>query len=248
MTETRWERIGAGTGLAYVVLSVLATVLYPQQPALDDSSEALLHWAQASRPGIATGMVLGLPAAALFVWFSAHLQTVLSTRDKGAEVLTPVVYGAGLAVAFVSLISTVPYLLLLMLDSQPEGISGETVRMLSNLGAVNFSALCAMVVLFLIGLAIAALRGIILTRWLGILALVAAVCNTIALPIGATFGTNHGVVWTGLGWSGMTTFMVFLVATSIVMLRGPEAVRHPVQNTVESADERRGDPVASTHE
>ena len=38
--ERTWERFGALTGIAFVVLTLLAGFLYPQQPRVDSSPAA----------------------------------------------------------------------------------------------------------------------------------------------------------------------------------------------------------------
>src|ERR1700676_4794745 len=139
MDERTWERIGAFAGVAFVVLMLLATFLYPQQPRIDSSPAKTLAWIHGHRTGIQTGMILGVFAAGLFVWFAAHLRHVLTRAEGGAERLAPLVFGSGVAVAVMGLVATFPTALLAFMDAQPGGIQdANIVRMLGDLNQVIF--------------------------------------------------------------------------------------------------------------
>ncbi|MGP0077774.1 hypothetical protein, partial [Mycobacterium sp.] len=66
--------MGAVSGGAFVVLSVLSTFLYPYPPAIDSDPAGILEWAHPHRVGIQAGMVLGAFTGALFVVFVAPLR------------------------------------------------------------------------------------------------------------------------------------------------------------------------------
>lgn len=172
-------------------------------------------------------MVLGLFAAAIFIWFAAYLRHVLERTEGHAEALSPIVFGAGIAFALMSALAALPSLLLVFMEGQPAGLRDTAViRMLGDLNTVLYAPTSAMAAVFLVALGIAMIRGELVTRWVGWLAIVAAVLNAAAVPIGATFSTYHGAGWLVIGWSAFVSLMVVLLATSVEMLWQPEAVQH----------------------
>ena len=75
--DRTWDRLGALAGLGFIVLTLLATFLYPQQPRVDSAPATTLAWVHNHRSGIQTGMVFGLFGAALLLWFIGHLRRVM---------------------------------------------------------------------------------------------------------------------------------------------------------------------------
>src|SRR5665213_4561179 len=73
MSERRLGSIGASTGAAFAVLELLAGFIYPQQPRVDGPPAATVAWAHAHRVALQTGMIFGLTAAALLLWFAGSV-------------------------------------------------------------------------------------------------------------------------------------------------------------------------------
>ena len=220
MDERNWERIGALSGIAFVVLSLLAGFLYPQQPRVDSAATKTLAWVHGHRTGIQTGMVLGAFAGGIFIWFAAHLRTVLSRAERGADRLASVVFGSGVAVAVMGLIGGLPLLVLAFMDAQPGGIQDPTiVRMLGDLTTILYGIAVPVTMVFLAALGIAMLGGLIGWRWLGWLSLVGAACNAIAVVTSLTFSTYHGALWTVPAWAAFFGLAIVVLVLSVSMLR-----------------------------
>ena len=214
MEERRWDRIGAFAGIAFVVLSILATFMYPQEPRIDSSAATTLAWVHNHRTGIQAGMILGVFAAGVFVWFIGHLRHVLHRTEGGAETLSPIVFGSGIAVAVFAALGAVPVALLAFLDAQPGGLQdGSIVRMLADLGVV-------MTAVFACSVAVAILRREMGGAWLGWLSLLVAALNAIAVVTSLTFSTYHGAAWGVPGWGAYLGFLVLVLGLAITMLRG----------------------------
>ena len=75
MGDRRLGTVGAATGLAFAVLELLAGFIYPQQPRVDGPPAATVAWAQSHRVALQTGMIFGLAAAGLLIWFAGYLFT-----------------------------------------------------------------------------------------------------------------------------------------------------------------------------
>jgi hypothetical protein len=221
MEERSWERIGAFAGIAFVVLSILATFLYPQEPRIDSSAATTLAWVHAHRTGIQAGMILGVFAAGIFVWFVGHLRHELHRAEKGSETLSPTVFGSGVAVAVFAALGAVPVALLAFMDAQPGAIQDASiVRVLADLGQVMYGVGVVMTAVFACAIGVAVLRKELAGAWLGWLCLVVAALNAIAVVTSLSFSTYHGAAWGVPGWGAYLGFLVVVLAVAIAMLRG----------------------------
>ena len=220
MDERNWERIGASAGIAFVVLSLLGGFIYPQQPRVDSGAATTLHWVHAHRTAIQTGMVLGTFAGGIFLWFVAHLRTALSRAERGADRLASIVFASGVAGAALALLGGLPNLVLAYMDAQPGGLQDPAiVRMLGDLNSILFGILVPVSMVFLTALGIAMLGGLIGSRWLGWVSLVAAACNAITVVTSLTFSTYHGAIWTIPAWAAFLGLLVVVLVLSVTMLR-----------------------------
>jgi len=228
MEERTWERLGALSGVGFVVLLLLSTFLYPQQPRVDAAPAVTLAWVHGHRTAIQTGMVLGLFGAALLLWFVGHLRHVMDRVEGPGGRLAPIVFGSGIAVAVVSALAALPTTLLAFMDAQPQrALDPAVVQMLGDLNIVLFAASAVLTLVFLAAIGAAMLNGELGTRWLGRLSLVAAVFNGVAVWESATFSTYHGGGWAAPDWIAFLGFVVVVLLVSVSMLRKPETAPSP---------------------
>jgi MFS family permease len=221
MEERSWERLGAFAGIAFVVLSLLAAFLYPQEPRIDSSAATTLAWVHNHRTAIQAGMILGVFAAGIFVWFVGHLQHALHRAERGAETLAPIVFGSGLAAGILGALGAVPLGLLAFMDAQPGGLQDATVvRMLADLGVVLYGAGVVMTAVFFAALGWAVLRRELRGGWLGWVSLMVAALNALAVVTSMSFSTYHGAGWGVPGWGAYLGGLVVVLAVAIGMLRG----------------------------
>lgn len=225
MGDRTLGKIGAGAGLAYVILALLSAFIYPQQPQVGSSAATTLAWVQDHRVALQAGMVVGLFGAAALLWFVCYLRGRLAEADERARPLTPMVFGGGIAVSVVTVLSTMPVALLAFMDAQPGGINDPTVvRMLGDLNTVFFAASSVVTGVFVLALGLTMLRGALGTTWLGWLSLIVAVFNGIAVWVGVTFSSYHGKGWNVVGWGAFIGFLVVIAVTSALLLRVPRDV------------------------
>jgi len=226
MDDRTLERIGALTGVAFVILTLLSAFMYPQQPRVDSSPTTTLAWVHAHRTALQAGMILGLFAAGVFVWFVGHLRHVLDRAEGGAESLSPIVFGSGVAVAVMSALAALPLVILAFMDAQQGSIQDPAlVRMLGDLTTVFFAVVSVMIAVFLCATGLAMVRKEMVAPWLGWVSLLAAILNGVAVWMGVTFSTYHGKAWGVVGWGAFVGFILVVLVASASMLRRPVDLR-----------------------
>ena len=217
--DRTWERLGAAAGLAFVVLMVLATFLYPQQPRIDSSATKTLAWVHSHRAGLETGMIFGLFGSGVFLWFASHLRHVLERAEGGAESLSPIVFASGIAAAITNALGAVPIGLLAIMDAQGGIQNADVVRMLAISTQVLYALFAIMAAMFLASSGIAMVRKELVSPRLGWLSLLAAVLNGIAVVTSMSFATYHGAGWSIPGWGAYIGFLLVVLLTSVSLLR-----------------------------
>jgi hypothetical protein len=170
-------------------------------------------------------MIFDLFAAGVLLWFVGYLHRVLRRVEDGTESLSPIVLGAGVALAVTTALAALPTTVLAFMVSQPGGITDlSLVRMLGDLNTIFFSVTSVMTAVFLLALGLAMLGREVAAAWLGWLALVVAALNALAVWIGVTFSSYHGKGWMVVGWGAYVGFLVVMLLTSVALLRQGDAV------------------------
>ena len=219
MHDRTFERIGAASGLAFVLLAVLSGFIYPQQPRVDATPAATLAWVHDHHAALQAGMIFDFFAAAL-LWFVGYLHRVPVRAEGDQETLAPIVFGSGIGVAITTAMAALPTVVLAFMDAQPGGIGDASlVRMLGDLNTIFFSVTSVMTMVFLGSLGWAMVRGELAAPWLGWVGLIVAVFNGIAVWIGVTFSSYHGKAWLVIGWGAYVGFLVVMLVMSASMLR-----------------------------
>ena len=224
MNDRTFDRVGAWSGIAFVVLAVLSGFIYPQQPRVDAAPAATLAWVSDHRAALQAGMVFDFFAAGILVWFAGYLYRALRQAGGAGESLSPVALGAGIGVAVTTALAALPTVVLAFMDAQPGGISDlSLVRMLGDLNTIFFAATSVMTAVFLTAFGLAMVAGVIARRWLGWLCLVVAAFNALAVWIGVTFSSYHGKGWLVVGWGAYVGFLVVMLIAGVLLVRQPHA-------------------------
>ena len=154
------------------------------------------------------------------MWFVGYLRHVLTRAEGGADTLSPIVFGSGIAVAVLSAVSAMPIALLAFMDGQSGGIPDPTVvRMLGDLNQVFFGASSAVTAVFLCSLGLAMVSREIAAPWLGWASLVIAALNGISVWIALTFSSFHGKGWVPIAFGAYVGFAAVVLVTSVFLLR-----------------------------
>ena len=221
MRARTFERIGALSGLLFVVLELLAGFLYPQQPRIDSPPATTLAWVHDHRVAIQAGMICGLVGAAVLLWFVGYLRHLLARAEGGAETLSPIVLGSGVALAVLSALTTLPIALLAFMDGQAGGVpSPMVVRLLGDLNLVAFGASCAVTAVFILALGLAMFARQLAAPWLGWVCLVVVACNAVSIWIALTFSSYHGKVWNPVAFGAFVGYVFVVLVIAIYGLSG----------------------------
>lgn len=222
MTEIRDRDalVGAWTGVGFVVLGLLATFLYPQPPRIDSAPTAILGWAHQNRTGIAAGMILGVFASLLFIWFAVYIRQRLAST--GNDFLGAVAYGSGIAYAVFVALGSLPAATLVFMDGQPGRITdGNVTRLLLDLYQILYAPATGLIAVFFLAVGAVAVATKVFSSWLGWLTIVMGVlCGVETVPTMIN-STYHPGGWAVLGWGTAVGSLVVLLIICVEILRRP---------------------------
>jgi hypothetical protein len=178
------------TGLATIVVAIIASVISGEPPDAGDHSkrEIVEHYVD-NKDAIELSAGLSVAALTLFVFFGAYLRKVLAAAGAGDGPLPliafsgTVVFGVGVAI---------DNTILFVLAESAGDIDPTAVQALQALWDNDFLPILFGIVLLLIGSGLSAVRFGGLPKWLGWVAIVLAVLG--ATPIGFVAFIG-GAVW-----------------------------------------------------
>lgn len=230
--QDRDALIGAWAGLGFAVLGLLATFLYPQPPRIDSAPVTILRWAHEHRAGIAAGMIMGVFASLLFIWFAVYIHRRMT--DAGGAFLAGVAYGSGIAYAAFVALGSLPAATLVFMEGQRGGLTdGDTVRLLLDLYQILYAPATALIAVFFVAVGLSALNNGVFSRGLGWLTIVMGVlCAVETVPIMIN-SSYHPGGWAAVGWVSAVGSLIVPVIMCIEILRRPTV--HAVPQ-IESAD------------
>ena len=219
-TKDREALVGGWTGIGFVVLGLLATFLYPQPPRIDSAPATILRWAHQHRTGIATGMILGVFASLLFIWFAVYVRQRLASG--GNDFLGAVAYGSGIAYAVFVALGSLPAATLVFMDGQPGRITdGNVTRLLLDLYQILYAPATGLIAVFLLAVGVAAIATNVFSSWLGWLTVVMGVlCGVETVPTMIN-SSYHPGGWAVLGWGTAVGSLVVLLIICVEILRRP---------------------------
>ena len=168
------------TGLATIVVAIIASVISGEPPSADDSSRReIVDYYVDNKDAVQFSAALSVAALTLFVFFGAYLRKVLAAAGAGDGPLPliaytgTVVFGVGIAI---------DNTILFALAEAADDIDPTAVQALQALWDNDFLPILFGIVLLLIGAGLSVVRFGGLPKWLGWAAIVLAVAG--ATPIG----------------------------------------------------------------
>jgi hypothetical protein len=105
MTNVNWERNWRGNGIIFVVLFIIASVIYGSQPKVGASAEKLVSFYDGDRSRILIATVILGIAVLCLLWFAAALSSVLRDAGRGGWGAAVTASSAALGVVFFVLIT-----------------------------------------------------------------------------------------------------------------------------------------------
>jgi len=222
MDENRWERYGAAAGVAFALLVLVSFFMLPSPPHVNAGFRKIGDYYANHRRAILTSNLLATFGSLAFIWFLGHLRHVLNRAEGGVEALSPIVFGAGMATIIVGIISVIPATVLAF-SAQEEVINSNAgiVRLLYDMNTIMISLLFLTAGLFAVAGAFAMVRKELVGPWLGWVGMGVAAL-TWASGAAGFYVTTYSGFWTGFGIVALLSFVAWVLAASVVMLRQPE--------------------------
>ena len=210
MREFAWARWWPLTGVAFVLLWIIAFIIDSGDDSGDTDAQIIAHWADTGNRDTQIAVFFLILAASLaFVWFLGGLRHRIQQAEGGPGLLTGLVFGAGLVAVTLwtvagSMFASIAFTLS---DSDEFKLDANLSRFVDSLGyGVWFSGTTIAAVL-VAGTGVAALRTGLLPRWLAWLSFV------VALTMLFAFAFIPFVIM--LGW--------ILVVSATLILQAPDA-------------------------
>jgi hypothetical protein len=206
--QSRGERLSALTGVLAVVLWIVGLIVVnsfsdkiPHHP----TDAQLLAWVQGNTNSILLGSWLFMLGCLSFVWFANVLRSRLATAEGGVTPYATVAFAGALGAGVFGMLTNAGDVGSAI---DKDSVSAATAGTLHHAGDMFFVCAELMMVLFFVGVAVAALRTRALPKWWAWLAVLIA----IVLVIGP------------IGWAGLIFGTpVWMLGTTFFLLRGERA-------------------------
>jgi hypothetical protein len=104
----RREQLAAATGIAFVVLAIVSTVMAGSPPKPDDATQKVVHYLVEKRGQLLADFSLNGLEMILLIWFVGVVRSVLGTSEGGNGRLSNVAFGPGLIIFPMGLAGILP--------------------------------------------------------------------------------------------------------------------------------------------
>lgn len=216
MDDSRWERIAAATGIAFVVILAIGNFLAPNPPAQDDPIEEVIDFAVDNRSALLIGSYLTGLALVFGLWFLGSLRTFLMRAEGGIGRLAAVAFAGGVVfVAIVLVSNAVGNGITLRIAEEGDPVA---VRALFDTLTVLIASASFPVAVLVAATSIVAMRTGVLPRWYG---WAGPVLTLLFLVAGTGVYIDHGFLAPGGGFSliAFVVFALWVLVTSVLMMQ-----------------------------
>jgi hypothetical protein len=214
VNDARWKRLGATSGILFVVLT-FATFFTPSTPDADKPAAEIVQALAEDRDAHIVNFYVSGLAWMLFLVFVAFIWDVLRRRERGSRASMIALLG-GVAIYAGVLVEQSAFLA--VVNAAEAGREPVAVRALYELEEVVLVPLRFALAAFFLGIALAAIPTRALPRWLGWTA--AALAALLVVGLLGVFSANEEdgplVPILVLGRLGV---LLWILAASIVLLR-----------------------------
>lgn len=210
----RWDQVTAIAGIVFIAL-VVASFFTPDTPSADSSTETIAAALAADRSAHQVSLLLGFVADIAFLVFLTGLWSRLRRYEGSGGMFSGLFVVAGAVFVATILVSEGLYLALVQGAGAAADEPGvlRTLVVLDNwVGAATVPAGVAM----FLGATMAVLTTRALPAWVGWLSGVTGLLLVVSL--GAVFDDTEEGVLGFAGFGGFLLFLVWVLATSIVLL------------------------------
>jgi Domain of unknown function (DUF4386) len=216
MNRMSWERIGAVSGILFVV-TIVATFFVPSTPDVDDPAAQIRESLVDDRNGLIAGIYLSGLAAFFFLAFLAALYLRLRRAESEAGPSVLALLGG---VATTVMVLAVTGVVLALVAAADEDAGDEALRALLELDGALFIPTGFFFAAFHVGAGLSILGSGVLPRWLGWASVVIALVFLVAL-FGLFSEDDEGGPLGIVYFLDLLASLLWALATSILMLRRP---------------------------
>jgi hypothetical protein len=220
MNRWSWERIGAVSGILFV-LTIVASFFTPSTPDVDDPAGEIRDTLVDDRNGLIASIYLGGLGAFFFLAFLAALYVLLrrAEGDVGPSVLA--LLGG---VATTVMILAVTGVTLALVAAADEDAGDDALRALLELDSALFIPTGFLFAAFHAGAGLSILGTRVLPSWLGWASLVIAIVFLVSL-FGMFDVDDEGGVLGIVYFLDLLASLLWALVTSILILRRPDERR-----------------------
>jgi hypothetical protein len=216
MSNAKAERVGAATGIMFVLLIVIGLfVVIPKAPAFDASPARIQQFYIQHRHDLHVGLFIASFGFFFFVWFLGSLVSHLRSAEGHDGRLSAIVFGSGLIfiVDFVIGLAVVA-----VAAFRPAQTSAELIRALNDFVFLIAVPVALVATAFFAAIARLSFKTGALPAWLSELAVLAAIGS--GLAVGGFF-SDSGAFSAGDGALGFyvpfISFLLWILLASIVL-------------------------------
>lgn len=194
MAQSTWERLAAGAGLVFVVLSIVSLVVNPVADALGDEASVVAEKLAENQAGALVSVAVGVLAALALVWFAASLRSTLRQAEGEAGVLSEVAFAGGVMAGVTILVSSA------LTRTAAEFVrrqgDSEGARLAASLEESTMAVATAFALALLMGATfVIALRHRAIPRWLAWVGAVGAALSLVPIYPIFVFGVLIALFW-----------------------------------------------------
>jgi hypothetical protein len=199
----RRDWIAPATGLAFLVVAIVAFSIGGEPPDADDPAEEIVAHYVDNQDSVEIGAILGAVAALLLLFFANYFRGVLAAAETDARRLSPLVLtGAAIMAVGVTIDATISF----AIAEAAEDIEPASVQTLQALWDNDFLPISLGTTTFLIASGASILRTRAVPSWLGWIAIVLAVLS-----------------FTPVGWIAFLGGGIWIAILAVVLMRQPRA-------------------------
>jgi hypothetical protein len=213
VVQQRWHSLAPLTGVAFVVLAVLAFVISGETPDSNDSPQKVLSFYQDNDTEQIWASAVLAWSTVFLLFFVGILRSLLHAAEGGIARLSAVAFGGGIVLA-IGILSFAGFTFGLA-DAADDGLTPQAAQALNVLNTDFFFPVAAGLGTLMIATGIVSIRSRALPAWLGWAALVIGI-----------------VAVTPLGFFAFLVFGIWTLVTSVILWRAPTTATPAAPPTV----------------
>jgi hypothetical protein len=214
-------RLGGILGIGFIVLFVISIIFQGDTPMSNDSADQIRsYFVDHGEKYLALDFITGIALIFFFLPFAACLRSVLAIAEGEPGICSRLFYTGAIISLAIGGSASLGQGAIAMGASDP-AIDDSALKLMAYLSDYGFAAFGAGFALTAVSAGIVMARTGVVARWVGYFGLVVAVLNV----IGAAWvidGDPESVL-SVIGIVGLLLFGIWVLATSVMLLRQPQA-------------------------